>query len=409
MGILNINGFTVLHYKKPTNIINVRVVVNVGAIAEEKNEYGVAHYLEHMFFKGTSKHNYKEINRITAELGDINAFTGRDMTVFHITSLKSDFKQAAGILSEMFFDLVFNDDEFKIEKGVITEEYQASMDNPPSYFWNMLTEGFWGSQRGHKILGNRNTISNMTIDNLKNFRERHYKVDNIVFTVVGNIEEAEVSSVFNELLQSVPSSHYEKLNSSMIEQDIVDYTDFIFKHKAKQAVMGFMGKGLSTTEQYDNNYCINVMKVGIGGGMHSLLFDRIREELGLCYSVGASIDSFIDTGHIIIYCLLDDKNIERAKDEILLILNKVKKEGFDDDLLRISKKNLLFDLADDFDDARGYSHLMFDNYFKNGCKLIDFNEREKRINSVTNDDIIKLANEIFKDGQLKFAQMTTEG
>src|SRR4030065_439552 len=81
-----IDDFTVLHEKKPTNIINVRVVVNVGAIAESKSEYGVAHYLEHMFFKGTSKHNYKEINRITAELGDINAFTGRDMTVFHITS-----------------------------------------------------------------------------------------------------------------------------------------------------------------------------------------------------------------------------------------------------------------------------------------------------------------------------------
>jgi len=408
MGVLNVNGFTVLHKRIPTNIISTRIVVNAGSTNEEKNEYGVAHYLEHMFFKGTNKHTYKEINMITAELGQANAYTSKETTAFFINSLASDFGRSAEILMEMFFEPAFIEEEFEIEKGVILEEYQSRLDDPFTYFWNMSSESFWGSQRGHKIVGNRNTIQNMTIDDLKSFRKRYYNVDNVVFTVAGDISEEEVVKVFSGLLSNAPSQSYAKLDNSTIEYAPANFDDFSFNHKAKQAIIGFLAKSVSAIEKHDANYRSAVMSVGLGGGMHSLLFDRIREELGLCYSVGVLAQSFKDTGDSLVYCLLDEGNIEQAKGEISTILQKTKQQGFSEELLRVSKKTMLFDLADEFEKSGGYSHLIFDNYFKFGCQLISYEEREEKINSVTNDDIIESVNETFKDDELKFVQMTTE-
>lgn len=407
MDILNVKGFTILHQKLPTNIINTRIIVNAGSTLEMKNEYGVAHFLEHMFFKGTNKHTYKEINRITTELGDANAFTSKETTAYFISSLASNFERSADMLMEMFFEPAFIEEEFEIEKGVIVEEYQSRMDDPTVFFWNMANESFWGSQRGHKVVGNRNTIANMTIDDLKSFRKRYYNVDNVVFAVTGNIDESEVVRVFEGLLANVPSSSYVKLDSSAIDYDDINYEDFEFNHKAKQAIIGFMAKGVSAKEKYDKNYRNSVMNVGLGGGMHSLLFDRIREELGLCYHVGIWSTSYKDTGDILVHCLLDEANVEQAKDEIQIILKKIKNEGLDDELIRVTKSTMLFDLADDVETSRGYSHLIFDNYFKYDCELIAHDDRKDRINSVTNDDIIEAANDAFKDDKLKFVQMTT--
>jgi predicted Zn-dependent peptidase len=361
-----------------------------------------------MFFKGTNKHTYKEINRITAELGDANAYTSKETTAFFINSLAFNFERSADMLMEMFFEPAFIEEEFEIEKGVIVEEYQSRMDDPMIFFWNMVNESFWGSQRGHKTVGNRNTITNMTIDDLKSFRKRYYNVDNIAFAVTGNIDESEVVRVFERLLSDAPSSSYVKLDSSAISYDDINFEDFEFNHKAKQAIIGFIAKGVSAKEKHDKNYRTSVMSVGLGGGMHSLLFDRIREELGLCYHVGIWTSSYKDTGDMLVHCLLDEGNIQQAKDEIQIILKKIKSEGLDDELIRVSKSTMLFDLAEDVDTSRGYSQLIFDNYFKYGCELIDCDDRKDRIDSVTNDDIIEAANDAFKDDKLKFVQMTTE-
>jgi len=404
---LNINGFTILYEKKFTDIINVRVIVGAGSTVEKKAEYGVAHFLEHMFFKGTSKHNYKEINRITSELGDTNAYTGREETVYYINTLAKNFERSVDILTETFFDPSFIEEEFDKEKGVITEEYQTRIDDPFMYFYGTAFEGFWGTSKFHEVVGNRNTIKNMKINNIIDFRNNNYKIDNIVFSVVGNIELEEVIRVFSKLLSNAPSIYYDKLDSSKIDYTVANYDEFSFGHKSKQGIIGFINEAFSAEDSFNNGCIDRVLKNGLGSGVHSLLFDRIREELGLCYCVGVELDSYKDIGDMLIYCLLDEKNINFAKNEILKIIDGIKQNGFDKELLEISKTSVLFNLTSNTETSEDYAGQIFDYYFSNGCKIFNFDQIKNNINTVTNDDIIKCANDIFNK-EPKFVKMTME-
>lgn len=405
---MNVNGFTVLYERIPSNILNIRCIVNVGSTSETKNNFGIAHYLEHMFFKGTLKKDYKEVNRITSELGDANAYTSRERTVFHISTLTADFKKAASILVEMLFEPAFPPEEFEKEKTVILEEYQSNLDSPNRYFFSMAGEAFLGTPRGHKVVGNKNSILNMQLKDLKEFRENHYVIDNLAFAIAGNISEEEVLSVFNELLADIPSIYYGKLNRSPIEYGDVDYSEFAFNHKSKQAIIALMSKGLNAKQDYETNHIQSVFTVGIGGGMHSLMFDRIREELGLCYSVGMYPDINKDYGCLTTYCLLDKNNIDTAKMEMLKIYDKVKTEGFDPKLLEISKKNILFSIAEEMESSNGYGYMFMDDYFSNDNITSSFDDMKSKIDTISNDDIIKFANEVLNDDNCKFVKMTQD-
>jgi predicted Zn-dependent peptidase len=406
MKTLNINGFTILYEYKPTDIVTIRYIVNAGSSSEKSHEeFGCAHYLEHMFFKGTLYKNYKEINRLTSELGDINAYTGTERTVFHIKTLSEDFINSASILNEMFFYPLMDKSEFDKEKTVILEEYQSNIDDPIRFFGTMLNEGFWGTSFGHKTVGNKNSILNMSIDTLNNFRKKYYIVDNMAIAVVGNVKESLVVDTFSKLLDNVSTDHYIKLNSDKIEYGEVDLSEFHFNHKSKQSVIGFTTKGLSSIEHKDINFAGSVFSQGVGGGMHSLLFDRIREELGLCYSVGMGISTFKDVGAISIYCMLDENNINLAKDEIFKIIENVKNNGLDTQLLNISKKQLLFDTACESESSDDYASLVADTYFLNGCKCLSYQDKFDSLKKITNEDIINFANKYYEEGKIKFTTM----
>jgi len=409
MKILNINGFIILYEKKSTNITTIRYIVNAGSTSEKyHNEFGCAHFLEHMFFKGTEYHNYKDINRITSKLGNINAYTSMERTVFHIDTLYEDFNSAASILSEMFFHPLMDEQEFNKEKTVILEEYQSGIDNPFRFFYGMMNESFWGTAFGHKVVGNKNSIKNMSIDILNNFRKQNYVVDNVVISVVGNIEENEVINTFSKILENVPSDNYTKLNSSKFEYSLVDLSNLSFNHKSKQAIIGLTVKGISSIEHNSMNFCGSVFAQGMGGGMHSLLFDRIREELGLCYSIGTWANTYKDVGELTIYCMLDENNIQLAKDEILKVINKVRENGFDSELLDISKKGLLFDVATESETSSEYASLVADTYFLNGCKYLSYEDKFNSLKNITNKDIKEFANNYFLEDKIKFISMTSD-
>ena len=167
MSIINVNGYRVFHLQTDNPIVNARVIVNAGAADETADAYGVAHFLEHMFFKGTEKHSYKEINQITSELGAINAYTSRFQTCYHFTFLAGDFVPATGILFEMTFRPAFPEDEFEKEKGVIKEECQSGLDSPRGFFSDRYTEDLLGTPVGHPIIGNLKSIADMTPEKMR--------------------------------------------------------------------------------------------------------------------------------------------------------------------------------------------------------------------------------------------------
>jgi len=399
MGITIITEpFTLIHHQTSNPIVCIEVLVNAGSTSEKKEgDYGVAHFLEHMAFKGTKNKTYKEVNDITSKLGITNAYTSGSKTCFHINCIDGDFDKAVDILMEIFLEPRFDPEEFEKERGVILEEIQTMRDSPTSFFWDELRANLFG-KTGHCIAGSKEGIEKMPLNSLKDFRSKFY--GDIAFIVVGNIDIDHVTQKFYSFKDRLTSQKNEESVNPLL-----DMNEFHFHHKSKQAIIGLITPGITSLQICDDPIQSVVINA-LGGGMHSLLFDRIREELGLCYSVSTFGYCFRTKGAVISFSMLDKQNIEKAKDEMVKIIGRLSKEGIPSNLLETSKKNYLFDIANDTQTSGGYASTFLDGYFMYGNRVVDFEKEKEFVPKITNEDIIKFATEYF--GKMKFVSMTED-
>ena len=393
------NGYQVILQRTDSPSANIRIIVNAGAIDEPADSFGTAHFLEHMFFKGTKKRDYKQVNKDSGRLGNINAYTTRDRTVYHLTHLPENFDAAADLLLEMVFEPAFPADEFYKEQGVILQECQTGLDNPQRHFFMKLNEWLYGSQYGHPTIGSMKSIADTTVEKLNRFINRWYAPPNMALAVCGNVSEKQV----RKLLDRLPSGESE----APVRKRSPKYSDFHCHHHAKQATFAFLCEGVHTP----GNPTIGVFNNGLGGGMHSLLFDRVREELGLCYAIFSYNDGTLEGGTQVIFSMLDEKDIPQAQVAIQSILANVRRRGFDPELLDVAKENFLFDAARRFETASSRNHLV-DTFFQLGdCPLseyLDFTALKRKVRAITNDDIIALANKLYGEGEELMVAKQTE-
>ena len=248
---------------------------------------------------------------------------------------------------------------------------------------------------GHSIIGSKETINNMTIEQIHNFRNKYYTKKNIYFAVVGNIDECSLMADCLDIF----SDYDNRMEEGKTDREYKEYVpgeDKYLTHNAEQSIFGMCYRAWSDFDLKSCNYVTEVFENGLGGGMHSMLFNRIREELGLCYSVSTFSIECRKKKSTVLHTMLDRKNIDLAREEMVKVLDDVKKNGFSEDILRISKKNTIFDIASGINSPSGYAKTFCDRYFINGD--INFAEIKKGIESLTNDDIIKYANWMTEPG-----------
>lgn len=407
------NGLNAFFNKTGHDIVNARIIVGSGAYNEPTpNLFGAAHYLEHMFFKGTTKHSYKEINNLTSLYGDINAYTSRYVTCYHFSFLASNFKKAMDVLVEMVCEPSFPEDEFEKERGVIIQEYQTYKDSPTGFFWNHVGDNLYNAPHGHPIIGTKESIEGLTINDIRKFREDHYlNRGNMIVAVAGNLDEKEFIRYFDEKNFAKDYASTPRIKQ---EAPVFNLEPDHFHHKSDQAIMLMGFKGHSLTKVIQDNYASSVLFNALGQGMHSLLFDRIREELGLCYGISAGNSSSFNYGLSYIYCQLAEEKVEFAVDEINKILTNVKANGISDSLLTIAKSNMLFDWANAVQTSKGINKQV-DDYFELYPqwqddlelfnKATDLNHVQSVVTKLTNNDMIAVARSIF-DQPYKMSKMT---
>ena len=395
MELLKIAGFNVLYEQKKSELATVRIVVNAGSTDEkDKKDYGVAHYLEHMFFKGTESKDYKQINMEMSEIGNANAYTHYGRTVYYLSTLGEDYIKALSLLTEMLFEPSLLEEEFEKERNVILEECQARLDNPQGYFFDKSGQIVWGDD-GHEIIGSKETISNMTIEQLKSFRNTYYNKNNIYIVIIGDIAEDDLKKDCLMILSKY-SGYFDGKSIDKEYEEFVPGEDTYLTHDAEQSILGMYFRAWSDYDLKSCKFISDVFENGLGGGMHSLLFDRVREELGLCYSISSYGASCRKKQSTIISTMLDKENIDLAKEEIEKVLDKVKKEGFSEEILRVSKKNVIFNLASSISSPSGYAGAFCDRYFVQGD--INFEMIKELTEKITNKDIIEYANWITEPG-----------
>ena len=332
------NGLRVVGERLPyLRSVSIGAWMHVGSMMELPQESGLSHFLEHMVFKGTEKRTARQIaEEMDAVGGQLNAFTGRDCTCFYAKVIDEDLELAVDILSDLVIHATMDPTELEKERGVILEEISMDEDSPEDLVHDLLQSAQFGEQSpGQPILGPAEQVAAYTRDDLLNFRRKHYAPKETVVALAGNYDPEKVltwvTQYFGDWENEIPPVetpdwHVLTGVNALREKDT----------EQMHICLGFPGKAYGT----DGVYPLAVANNILGGAMSSRLFQRIREDLGLAYSVYSYPNTYKGVGTFGLYAGVSPKNAELVLNEIRTELKKFVDEGITEKEFRDSVTQL---------------------------------------------------------------------
>ncbi|PWM65201.1 MAG: peptidase M16 [Eubacteriales Family XIII. Incertae Sedis bacterium] len=316
--------------------VSLGIWVRAGARDESRELSGVSHFIEHMMFKGTEKRTAKEIAEDTDRIsGQMNAFTGKEATCYYIKTLSSNAESAAEILSDMFMHSKFDKKEMAREKKVIYEEMKMVNDSPEDVAHDTICElVFKNNPLAKSILGTQSSLRGISRDMLKKYIEDEYTKDSVVVAVSGNFDEDAVCAVFEKELGGLKDK---KLLKAYEEAPYKPSYKVIVKD-IEQSHICLGTRGVKIDD--DLYYALSLLSNIFGGTMSSRLFQNIREQKGLAYSVYSHMSSFSDMGYFNIYAGVAHNKIEAALLGIKGEISSLKNNFVTEDELSMAKEQL---------------------------------------------------------------------
>ncbi len=324
------NGLTVLTYNMPyLKSVAVNLLVKVGSRYENPKQSGISHFLEHMAFKGTHKRSARDIaEEFDVIGGNFNAYTSKENTVYHAKVLGEHVFTALEILSDILQNSKFNAEDIAKELDVITQEIAQTYDNPDELVYeNLYKTAFKNQPLGESILGTKQTIANFDKESFQNFQNLHYGADNIFLSVAGNVEHADIEKYAEMLFSSIKISEKQTFVAA-------SYNGGYCYHKKDleqtNLALGFKSVSYINLQQF---YHTQILSLILGGGISSRLFQHIREDLGLAYSVGSYNSSYFDSGLFSIYAATAPDKLNHLFEGLIGEMKKITEN--------ISKKELI--------------------------------------------------------------------
>jgi len=273
--------------------ISIGIWIKAGARNESIAEQGLAHFIEHMLFKGTNRYSAFEIaRRIDSVGGVLNAFTAKEYTCFYVKVLSRHLDLAIELLCDIFSDSLFDPEEIEKERNVVLQEISMVRDTPEEYVQDLFNQAFFGDHPlGYNILGEIETVQRFNRDKLTGFFEREYRCpQHLVIAAAGNVEHQSFVDSIQKRFAAIPSRSVAHRTDQFNLRRRVD-----FHYRELEQVHVCLGtRGLSHLDA--NRYVLYALNTILGGSMSSRLFQEIRENRGLAYSVGSFMTSFLDTG-----------------------------------------------------------------------------------------------------------------
>ena len=386
------------------------VLVKTGTDWERKRINGIAHFLEHLYFKGTKNFpNFRILSENIEKMGGtFNAFTFYEYTGFYIKVLPDYTKDALFILNDIILNPLFPEEEIEKERKVVLEEINMNQDDPKRLILDLGVNLIYGDQpAGWPVLGTKESILNISRKDILNFMKKNYSRKNTLIVVSGKIKNEK------EILESIKKyfANYEnrKLSKKIkFKKPKNFYQEKIYNKKVEQAhiFIGFPSKGF--VDLKDKVFDFSLFSDALGGRASSRLFIKLREELGACYYVFSSFNDFTNRSFLQIRSGLNSQLIKEYIEEIVNELVKIKKGGFNKEELEISKNQFKSSLSFNLEDSYSLGLFYGIRYlFKN--KIETPLEIYKKIDSVKEDNLKKIANEIFRFNNTKFVIIAPEG
>lgn len=300
------NGLTILTYRMPNvNSVAINLMVKVGSRFEDLPEVGISHFLEHMAFKGTKTRSARRIaEEFDAIGGQFNAYTGYEQTVYYAKILKDNFETGLEILADIIQNSVFSASDIEKEYRVILQEIAQVQDNPDELVYEEFTKLAYKDQPlGRSILGHQDTLSKFDGDAFAKYLNKHYNAENIVISIAGNVHHDHVVATASSLFTSL----HNKNNEFFTPARYVGGYNMITKDLEQTAlVLGFESVPYTRVEEF---YHAQILSLIFGGGVSSRLFQHIREELGLAYSVGSYNSAYYDSGLFSVHASTSHDNV----------------------------------------------------------------------------------------------------
>ncbi len=312
------------------------VWVRAGAVNETEKNAGVSHFIEHMAFKGTKKRNARQIAEDIDRIGgQINAFTGKEATCYYVKTIGTNLQKGAEVILDMLTDSVFDKKEMDKERKVICEEIKMIEDQPDDLAHDTVTEMlFKGSPLGKRIIGTPTSLKNISRNILVKYKEEQYTRDSIVVSIAGNFDEEEFYKFLEDKFDSMARAKQPQ------PCEVKEYRPG-FKVMTKDIQQSHICLATKAVPLQDKRiYALQVLNNIMGGSMSSRLFQNIREEKGLAYSVYSLTSSFSTEGYYLIYAGVGHDKIKDALQGIEEELMSLKKEGVTQDELSMSKEQL---------------------------------------------------------------------
>ena len=291
------NGFRIVTEHMPSlQSASLGVWVSAGGRHERADQNGIAHFLEHMAFKGTKRRSALEIAEAIEDVGGfINAYTSREATAYYVRVLQKDVPLAFDVISDIVLNSTFDPREVDIERGVILQEIGQSLDTPDDIIFDWLQEVSYPDQPfGRTILGPAERVESFSRDNLTEFVAQNYVPDQMILAAAGAVDHAELVRLAEKTFGFLPSG------KGLIAQPA------LYKggecRVVKDLEQAHFALSLETVSYMsDDVYTAQVYAVAMGGGMSSRLFQEAREKRGLCYTIYAQAGAYSDTGSLTIY------------------------------------------------------------------------------------------------------------
>jgi len=390
------NGIRILSQKMPhTRSVSMGVWVNVGARDEAMDESGLSHFIEHMIFKGTRKRSAFQIAKeFDAIGGHTNAFTTMENTCYHAKVMDTHTDTVVDILSDIFLNSVFDPREIERERPVILQEIGMVEDSPDEYVHVLSGRNFWGDNAlGRSILGTPENITGFDSETMKIFFQRLYQPDRIVISVAGNIDHAHFVDLVGTVFKSIrPGNGF----PNRLTPECRSVVDLNYR-KLEQVHICLGTNGLAINDP--RRYAFSLLNTILGGNMSSRLFQEIREKRGLAYAVYSFISSHVDAGMFGVYLGVDPNRARETTHLILDEINKLRTESVDPSELKgaieYTKGSLL--LSSESTDNQMVRTAQNEIHFGRDIPL---QEVLQKVESVTQDEILDLAANLFQRNQM---------
>ena len=332
------NGLTIIGEEIPyVKSISLGVWINAGSRIEDEEISGVSHFIEHMLFKGTRNRTSKQIASEIDNLGgQINAFTSKECTCYYVKLLDSHIDIGIDVLSDMILNSKFNEDDLDKERSVIIEELKMYEDSPEDLAYDLLTENIYKNDPlGMNIIGTEESLNRLNREKLLDYFNKYYVPNNSVIAISGNFN-------FDEIINKIEEKFkvWKKRDVNVDIKKAEFKSCFLTKNKDIEQVNLAMSLEAVTLENDKEVYALAVINTVFGGSISSRLFQKIREEKGLVYSIYSSQSLYRKCGELGIFASMSNEHLKEVYESIIEEIKIIKKYYLTDQEIKESKEQL---------------------------------------------------------------------